>query len=54
LPLVNCATCGVRSSGRWQQLNPDRLSYRVMFADTTLHEEGKKTARDFILGRASG
>lgn len=33
---------------RWEQLNPDRLSYHVMFADTTLHDEGKKTVRDFI------
>ncbi len=27
-----------------------RLSYHVMFADTTLHDAGKKTVRDFILG----
>ncbi|WP_372828269.1 hypothetical protein [Polaromonas sp.] len=33
---------------RWEQLNPDRLSYHVMFADTTLHDAGKKTVRDFI------
>ena len=39
---------------RWEQLNPERLSYHVMFADTALHEAGKKTVRDFILGRASG
>ena len=32
----------------WEQLNPDRLSYHVMFADTALHDEGKKTVRDFI------
>ena len=39
---------------RWEQLSPERLSYHVMFADTALHEAGKKTVRDFILGRASG
>lgn len=33
---------------RWEQLNPERLSYHVMFADTTLLDEGKKTVRDFI------
>jgi len=33
---------------RWEQLNPERLSYHVMFARTTLHDEGKKTVRDFI------
>ena len=33
---------------RWEDLNPERLSYHVMFADTTLHDEGKKTVRDFI------
>jgi type III restriction enzyme len=27
---------------RWEQLNPDRLSYHVMFADTALHDAGKK------------
>jgi len=35
---------------RWEDLNPDRLAYHVMFADTALHDEGKKTVRDFILG----
>ncbi|MDP2812054.1 MAG: DEAD/DEAH box helicase family protein [Rhodocyclaceae bacterium] len=35
---------------RWEDLNPDRLAYHVMFADTTLHDEGKKAVRDFILG----
>ena len=34
---------------RWQDLNPERLAYHVMFADTALHDEGKKTVRDFIL-----
>jgi type III restriction enzyme len=33
---------------RWEQLNPDRLSYHVMFADTALHDAGKKTVLDFI------
>lgn len=33
---------------RWEQLNPDRLAYHVMFADTALHDEGKKVVRDFI------
>jgi type III restriction enzyme len=33
---------------RWEQLNPERLSYHVMFADTALHDEGKETVRDFI------
>ena len=33
---------------RWEQLNPERLSYHVMFADTALKDEGKKTVRDFI------
>ena len=35
---------------RWEDLNPERLRYHVMFADTALHDEGKKTVRDFILG----
>ena len=35
---------------RWEQLNPDRLSYHVMFADTALHDAGKKNVRDFITG----
>jgi len=34
----------------WEQLNPDRLSYHVMFADTALHDAGKKVVRDFITG----
>lgn len=33
---------------RWEDLNPERLRYHVMFADTALHDEGKKTVRDFI------
>ena len=33
---------------RWEQLNPDRLSYHVMFANTTLHDAGKKVVQDFI------
>lgn len=33
---------------RWEQLNPERLSYHVMFADSALKDEGKKTVRDFI------
>jgi hypothetical protein len=36
---------------RWEQLNPDRLSYHLMFADTALHDEGKKLVRDFIYER---
>ncbi len=37
---------------RWEQLNPERLSYHVMFADTTLHDSGKKVVRDFITSAA--
>lgn len=33
---------------RWEQLNPERLSYHVMFADTALHDAGKKVVMDFI------
>jgi hypothetical protein len=36
---------------RWEQLNPDRLSYHLMFADTALLDEGKKLVRDFIYER---
>ena len=36
---------------RWEQLNPDRLSYHVMFADTALHDAGKKTVLDFITAK---
>ncbi|MEY4977769.1 MAG: hypothetical protein RLZZ352_39 [Pseudomonadota bacterium] len=39
---------------RWEQLNPDRLHYHVMFADTALHDAGKKTVRDFISGANAG
>lgn len=36
---------------RWEQLNPDRISYHVMFADTALHDAGKKTVLDFITAK---
>lgn len=36
---------------RWEKLNPDRLSYHVMFADTALHDAGKKTVLDFITAK---
>jgi type III restriction enzyme len=35
---------------RWEDLNPDRLAYHVMFAKDTLHDEGKRAVKDFILG----
>jgi hypothetical protein len=35
---------------RWEDLNPDRLAYRVLFADTALHDAGKREVKDFILG----
>jgi hypothetical protein len=35
---------------RWEALNPDKLAYHVMFANTRLADEGKKPVRDFILG----
>lgn len=35
---------------RWEALNPDRLAYHVIFANETLHDEGKKRVREFILG----
>lgn len=35
---------------RWETLNPDKLTYHVMFADTLLKDEGKKRVREFILG----
>jgi len=35
---------------RWETLNPEKLTYHVMFADTQLKDEGKKQVRDFILG----
>jgi hypothetical protein len=39
---------------RWEQLNPERLSYHVMFADTALLDEGKKLVRDFICQKHDG
>jgi hypothetical protein len=38
---------------RWEDLNPDRLAYHVMFANGTLHDKDKKTVKDFILGGAA-
>lgn len=35
---------------RWEALNPEKLAYHVMFADTQLADNGKKQVRDFILG----
>lgn len=35
---------------RWEALNPETLTYHVMFADTELADAGKKRVRDFILG----
>jgi hypothetical protein len=37
---------------RWENLNPDRLAYHVLFADTALADAGKQAVRDFILGDA--
>ena len=34
----------------WEKLNPDKLTYHVMFANTELKVEGKKRVRDFIRG----
>ena len=36
---------------RWEQLNPDRLSYQVLFTDETLYDSGKEVVRDFLLKR---
>jgi len=36
---------------RWEQLNPDRLSYQVLFADDALYDSGKEAVRDFLLNR---
>ena len=36
---------------RWEQLNPDRLSYHVMFAAQKLADAGKPRVRDFMLGQ---
>ena len=35
---------------RWEQLNPDRLAYHVMFATQKLADAGKPRVRDFMLG----
>ena len=35
---------------RWEQLNPDRLTYHVMFAAQKLADAGKPRVRDFMLG----
>jgi type III restriction enzyme len=34
---------------RWERLNPERLSYQVLFADTALKDTGKQAVRDFLL-----
>lgn len=36
---------------RWESLNPGKLAYHIMFADTQLADTGKKQVRDFILGK---
>lgn len=35
---------------QWEGLNPDKLAYHVMFADTDLKSEGYAQVRDFIRG----
>ncbi|MGB4468687.1 MAG: hypothetical protein WBI41_11665 [Azovibrio sp.] len=35
---------------RWETLNPDKLAYHVMFADTQLADAGKALVRDFMRG----
>ena len=35
---------------QWEGLNPDKLAYHVMFADTDLKSEGYSQVRDFIRG----
>jgi type III restriction enzyme len=35
---------------QWEGLNPDKLAYHVMFADTDLKSEGYAQVRDFIVG----
>lgn len=35
---------------QWEGLNPDKLAYHVMFADTDLKHEGYAQVRDFIRG----
>jgi hypothetical protein len=32
-----------------EALNPGRLAYRVLFADTAPQDEGKRAVKDFIL-----
>lgn len=34
----------------WEGLNPDKLAYHVMFADTDLKPDGYAQVRDFIRG----
>ena len=34
---------------RWEKLNPERLTYQILFADEALHDEGKQAVRDFLL-----
>ena len=34
----------------WESLNPDKLAYHLMFADTELKSEGYRQVRDFIRG----
>jgi hypothetical protein len=33
---------------RWEDLNPDRLTRRVLFADTALLDAGKREVKDCI------
>ena len=35
---------------QWEGLNPDKLAYHVMFADTGILSEGYRQVRDFIRG----
>ena len=35
---------------QWEGLNPDKLGYHVMFADSELKPEGYRQVRDFIRG----
>ena len=35
---------------QWDGLNPDKLAYHVMFADTDLKHDGYAQVRDFIRG----
>ena len=34
----------------WEGLNPDKLAYHVMFADTNIKSEGYAQVRNFIRG----